>query len=143
MYETLQSVPFIYREKLIVELELLQEQGIIMLVTEVTDHEWCATIMMTSKKDTYHIRMYVDLSTLNRYVIREKFQSPTPLEAVATISCIAAEEARCFTVMDAVAAISSMSIRCRKSHTHNLHYNIRSLQVSYSTIQSFLHSRSL
>ena len=96
--------------------------------------------MVTSKKDMYHIRMYVHLSTLNRYVKRERYQSPTPLEAVADIS---AEEARCVTVMDAVAAISSMSIRCRKSHTYYLHYNIRSLQVSYSTIQSFLHSRSL
>ena len=52
LYKTPQSVPFVYREKLIVELELLQEQGIIMLVAEVIDHEWCASIMMTSKKDT-------------------------------------------------------------------------------------------
>ena len=43
--------------------------------------------------------MYVDLSRLNRYVKWERYQSLTPLEAVADI---AAEEARYFTVMDAV-----------------------------------------
>ena len=42
------SVPFAYREKLKVELELLQEQGIIMPVTEVT--EWCAPIVVIPKK---------------------------------------------------------------------------------------------
>ena len=64
----------LHTEKLIVELLLLLEQGIIMLVAEVIHHEWCASIMMTSKKDTYHKRMYVDLSTLNRYVKRERYQ---------------------------------------------------------------------
>ena len=41
--KTPQSVPFAYREKIIVELELLQEQGIIMLVIEVT--EWCIPLL--------------------------------------------------------------------------------------------------
>ena len=91
------SVPFAYREKLKVELELLQEQGIIMPVTEVT--EWCAPIMVTPKKGTDCIRMCVDLSRLNRYVRRERYQSPMPLEAVADI---VAEEAQCFTVLDAI-----------------------------------------
>ena len=66
------SVPSTYREKLIVELELFQKQGIIMLVTEVTG--WCAPIMVTPKKDMDHIRMYVDLPRLNNYVRRERFR---------------------------------------------------------------------
>ena len=68
-----------------------------MLVAEVT--EWCASIMVTSKKGKYHIRLYVDLSRLNGYVKRERYQSPTPLEAIAGI---AAEEATYFTDMDVV-----------------------------------------
>ena len=46
--KTPQSVPFAYREKIILELKLLQEQGIIMPVIEVT--EWCAPIMLTPKR---------------------------------------------------------------------------------------------
>ena len=41
------SVPFAYIEKLIVEMELLQEQGITMPVTKVT--EWYAPMMVTPK----------------------------------------------------------------------------------------------
>ena len=58
------SVPFAYRDKLKAELELLQEQGIITPVTEVT--EWCSPIVVTPKKGTDRIRMCVDLSKLNR-----------------------------------------------------------------------------
>ena len=91
------SVPFAYRDKLKLELDLLQEQGIIAPVTEAT--EWCAPIMVTPKKDSDRIRMCVDLSRLNRYVKRERYQSLTPAEAVADI---AAEEAHYFTVLDAM-----------------------------------------
>ena len=42
------------------ELDLLQQQGIIAPVTEVTD--WCAPIVVTPKKGTDRIRMCVDLS---------------------------------------------------------------------------------
>ena len=43
--------------------------------------------------------MCVDLSHLNRYVIRERYQSPTPGQAVADIAAI---EAKIFTVLDAL-----------------------------------------
>ena len=95
--KTPRAVPFAYREKLKAELELLQEQGIITPIKEVT--EWCAPIVVTPKKDSERIRMCVDLSRLNRYVKRERYQSPTPAEAVADI---AAEEACYFTVLDAM-----------------------------------------
>ena len=94
---TPRSIPFAYREKLKAELDLLQAQHIIAPVVEVT--EWCAPIVVTPKKNTDRIRMCVDLSRLNRYVRRERYQSPTPAEAVAYI---AASSAKVFTVLDAM-----------------------------------------
>ena len=44
-----------------------------------------------------HIRLCVDLSRLSHYVRRERFQSPTPSEAVADI---AAEDTKFFTILD-------------------------------------------
>ena len=90
------SIPFAYKDKLKAELDLLQEQGIIAPVTEVT--KWCAPIVVTPKKGTDRIRMYIDLSRLNHYVQRERYQSSTPAEVVADI---ASSEARYFTVTDA------------------------------------------
>ena len=43
--------------------------------------------------------MCVDLSKLNKYVIQERYMSPTPAEVVADI---AAQEAKYFTVIDAM-----------------------------------------
>ena len=90
------SIPFAYREKLHQELDSLQQQDIIALVTQPT--EWCVPIVVTPKKGTDDIRLCVDLSKLNRYVRRERYQSPTPAEAVADI---VASEAQVFTVLDA------------------------------------------
>ena len=89
-------MPFAYRDKLKAELELLQQQGIIAPVTEATC--WCAPIVVTPKKGTDRIRMCVDLSKLNRFVLRERYQSPALAEAVADVT---ANEAKYFTVMDA------------------------------------------
>ena len=89
-------IPFAYHDKLKKELDQLPQQGIITPVTEPT--EWCAPIVVAPKKDTNHIRLCIDFSKLNRYVCREKYQSPTPAEAVAYI---ADEEAKLFTVLDA------------------------------------------
>ena len=88
-------VPFAYRDKLKAELELLQQQGIIGPVTEAT--QWCAPIVVIPKKGTDRIRMCVDLSKLNCFVLRERYQSPTPAEVVANIT---ASKAKYFTVMD-------------------------------------------
>ena len=91
------AIPFAYRDKLKAELELLQYQGIITPVTEPT--EWCAPIVVTPKKESDDIRMCVDLSHLNKYVKRERYQSATPSQAVADIT---AEHARIFTKLDAM-----------------------------------------
>ena len=95
--KTPRAVPFAYREKLKEELDLLQQQGIIAPVTDAT--QWCAPIVVTPKKGTERVRMCVDLSKLNQFVMRERYISPTPAEAVADI---AAQEAKYFTVIDAM-----------------------------------------
>ena len=94
---TPRSIPYVYRDKLATELELLQAQHIIAPITDVT--EWCAPIVVAPKKNSDRIRMCVDLSHLNRYVKRERYQSPTPAQAVADI---ATSNAKFFTVLDAV-----------------------------------------
>ena len=86
--KTPRSIPFTCRDKLKAKVQTLQDQGIIAPVTQVT--KWCAPIVVTPKKGTDKIRMCVDLSHLNRYVQRERYQSPSPAEAVADIT---AEEA--------------------------------------------------
>lgn len=94
---TPRAIPFACRDKLKAELDLLQQQGIIAPVTEPT--AWCAPIMVTPKKDTEDIRMCVDLSRLNKYVRRERYQSATLSQAVADIT---ANNAKIFTKLDAM-----------------------------------------
>ena len=94
---TPRTIPFAYRDKLKAELDHLQAQGIIAPVTVPTD--WCAPIVVAPKKNSDKIRLCVDLSRLNRYVKRERYQSPTPAQAVADI---ASENARIFTKLDAL-----------------------------------------
>ena len=81
---TPRTIPYAYRDKLKAELDLLQEQNIIAPVTEPI--EWCAPIVVTPKKGTENIRMCVDLSHLNKYVKKERYQCSTPAEAVADIA---------------------------------------------------------
>ena len=94
---TPRSISYAYPDKLKAELDLLQSQNIIAPVIEATD--WCAPIVVAPKKNTDRIRMCVDLSHLNRYVKRERYQSPTPAEAIADISAC---QAKFFTVLDAM-----------------------------------------
>ena len=96
---TPRTTPFAYRDKLKTELDLLQAQGIIAPVTEPTD--WCAPIVVAPKKNSDKIRLCVDLSHLNRYVKRERYQSAAPAQAVADI---ATENAKTFTKLDALKA---------------------------------------
>ena len=95
--KTPRTVPFAYRDKLKAELEILETQGIIAPVTYPT--EWCAPIVVTPKKDSDNIRMCVDLSHLNKYIKRERYQSPTPAQAVADIT---SDNATIFTKLDAM-----------------------------------------
>ena len=54
--------------------------------------------MVAPKKGTDEIRICIDLSHLNQYVKRERYQSVTPAQAVANIT---AEKAQLFTKIDA------------------------------------------
>lgn len=94
---TPRSIPFAYRHKLKAELDLLLEQGIISPVTVPT--EWCAPIVVAPKKNSDQIRMCVDLSHLNKFVKRERYQSDSPAQAVADI---ATDSAKIFTKLDAL-----------------------------------------
>ena len=94
---TPRTVPYAFRDKLKAELVLLQEQNIIAPVTEPT--EWCAPIVVTTKKGTDKTRMCVDLSHLNKFVKRERYQCPSPAQAVADITT---ENAKVFTKLDAL-----------------------------------------
>ena len=59
------AIPFAYSDKLKAELNLLEEQQIIAPITTAT--EWCAPIVVTTKKDTDHVQMCVDLSHLKAW----------------------------------------------------------------------------
>ena len=82
-------------------MERLEAEGVIRRVTAPT--EWCAPIVVTPKKGGAGVRLCVDLSQLNKYVRRELYQSPTPIEEVSSIH---ASEACWFTVFDALVCLT-------------------------------------
>ena len=92
---TPRTVPFASRDKLKAELDLLTSQGIIAPVTKPT--QWCAPIVVMHCQEK--IRLCVDLTHLNHFVRRERYQSDTPAQAVAAI---AAERAKVLTKLDAL-----------------------------------------
>ena len=92
------AIPYAYRDKLRTELDNMVAKGIITPISEPTT--WCAPIVVVPKKNSNDIRLCVDLSKLNKFVQRERYQSPTPREAVADI---AATQANFFTTCDALA----------------------------------------
>ncbi|KAF0307558.1 Transposon Ty3-I Gag-Pol polyprotein [Amphibalanus amphitrite] len=94
---TPRRIPLSLREPLKAELDRLEAEGVICRVTAPT--EWCAPIVVTPKKGGAGVRLCVDLSQLNKFVRRERYQSPTPIEEVASIR---SSEARWFTVFDAL-----------------------------------------
>ena len=91
------TIPFAYRVKLQIEIDLLVKQEIIAPVTEPM--EWCSPIVVMPKKNSDKIRMCVDLSKLNKYVRRERYPSVTPAEAVADTK---KAKANFFSVFDAL-----------------------------------------
>ena len=60
--------------KVIAEPDNMKSEDIIEPVTEAT--EWCAPIMPVPKAGGKKVRIYVDLSRLNRVIVREKYPSP-------------------------------------------------------------------
>ena len=93
---TPRTIPYSYQEKLKAELDLLESQNIIGKQIKPTSN--CAPIVIAPKKNSDRIRLCVDLSKLNRYVKRERYQSTTPAMAVADI---AKSDAKYFSTFDA------------------------------------------
>ena len=120
---TPRTIPFAYRDKLKAELDLLLSQQIIAPVTEPT--EWCPPIVAAPKKDSERIRLCVDLSRLNRYVKRERYQSATPAQAVADI---AADRAKVFTKLDALKGYHQCPLD-KDSSVDHLHYSVWKIQI--------------
>ena len=89
------TIPLPLQDKLKAELELLESQGIIKRQQKPT--AWCAPIVIAPKKNSEKIRMCVDFTRLNKFVVRERYMSNTPAEAVLSI-----RDANFFSVFDAV-----------------------------------------
>ena len=81
---TPRTIPFAYCDKLKAELDLLEFQHVIAPVTEATT--WCAPIVVIPKKKSDKIRMCVDLSHLNRFVIRERYY-PSSCQDLYSFGC--------------------------------------------------------
>ena len=77
------TVPLPLQDKLKAELDLLEQQGIIERQQKPT--AWCAPIVVAPKKNSEKIRLCVDFTRLNRFVVRERYMSNTPAEAVLNI----------------------------------------------------------
>jgi hypothetical protein len=81
--------------KLKTELDSLEEQQIICKVTEPT--AWVHPMVIAPKKDG-GIRVCVDFTPLNAFIIRPTFETATPFQAVRSIPA----GMRFFTVIDAL-----------------------------------------
>ena len=90
-------VPYAYRDKLWEKLDQMVRDNVIAPVTTPT--EWCVPVVVTPEKDSDDIRLCVDLSSLNKYIKRERYLSPSPHEAVADIT---SSDATYFTTIDAL-----------------------------------------
>ena len=82
-YGACRSVPDPYLPALRKELDGLMEQGIIEQIDYSTP--WLHPIVVVPKKGTTDIRLCVDFSKLNRYVIRPVNPQPTPWETVRNL----------------------------------------------------------
>ena len=95
--------------------------------------------MVAPKKDLEKIRMCVDLFHLNRFVIREKYQSLTPAQAITDI---AASDAKYFTVIDALKGYHQYSLdQLRQSLTTFItpFGRFKYLRASYGTSSISVH----
>ena len=81
---TPQTLPYAYMGPTKIELELLESQGIITKQSEPMD--WCATIVVTRKKNSECIWLCVDFLRLNHFVRHERFWSMPPAVAIADIA---------------------------------------------------------
>ena len=135
---TPRAVPFAYWDKLKAELDLLQSQGVISSVTEPT--EWCASIVITPKKDSEDIRMCVNLSRLNKYVRCKRCQSSTPAQALADI---AADNTKILTKLDAMNGYTPVFLGWRELTSNHIYHAFWPVQISTSSLWHILYLRAL
>ena len=109
---------FAYRDKLQTELDILERQQIITLVTTPT--EWCTPRVVTPKNNTDWIQMCIDLSHLNHYVHQERYQSSTPAQAVADIATTNTN----FHCIGCLKRLSPVPFRQRKPNSYHFHHTI-------------------
>ena len=82
----------------------MEAQGIIKKIFEPT--EWCAPVVVVQKKQSTNIRVCTDFSRLNKFILRERYYSPTPAELVSQIDL---SNCRFFSVMDALKGYHQIS----------------------------------
>lgn len=75
-------VPIPLKSKLKAELEQMVDANVIVPISEATD--WCSPIVVASKKNG-SIRLCVDYTELNKFVVREKMILPSVDELLANI----------------------------------------------------------
>ena len=95
-YGACRSVPDPYLPALQRELNTLVEQGIVEPISYSTP--WLHPIVVVPKKGTTDIRLCVDFSKLNKYVVRPVNPQPTPWETVRNLP----KGIRHFAVFDAL-----------------------------------------
>ncbi|ROT72286.1 Transposon Ty3-G Gag-Pol polyprotein [Penaeus vannamei] len=81
---TPRPIPFAYRDQVKEELDSLVQQGIISPVGDKPS-EWCHPMVLVPKPGN-GVRITVDLTRLNSQVSRPTHPSPTPADAIRTIT---------------------------------------------------------
>src|SRR5436190_6820025 len=86
-------VPVTLQQKVKQQLDKMCLEGTISPVVEPT--EWCAPMVVVPKRDG-QVRICVDYTELNKYVLKEQFQLPSVNESLAKL-----EGGKIFTLLDA------------------------------------------
>nr|XP_027213220.1 uncharacterized protein LOC113806302 [Penaeus vannamei] len=103
-------IPFAYRDPVKEELDSLVQQGIITPVGNKPS-EWCHPMVLVTKPGN-GVRITVDLTHLNSQVSRPTHPSPTPADAICTIT----PSAKFFTKADALHGYWQMDLAEEDRH---------------------------
>ena len=106
---TPRPIPFAFRDQVKRELDSLVQQGIIMPAGDEPS-EWCHPMVLVPK--TKGVRITVDLTHLNSQVSRPTHPSPTPFDAVRSIT----PSAKFFTTADALHGYWQMELSEEDRH---------------------------
>nr|XP_027211978.1 uncharacterized protein LOC113805212 [Penaeus vannamei] len=107
---TPRPIPFAYRDQVKEELDSLVQQGIISPVGDKPS-EWCHPMVLVPKPGN-GVRITVDLTRLNSQVSRPTHPSPTPADAIRTIT----PSAKFFTKADALHGYWQMDLAEEDRH---------------------------